>query len=151
MSESWLVGGDFNDIAMAAEKKGGAPASIRKCNTFKDRINACSLMDLGGVGSKFTWRGPIFHGGGRIFERLDRALCNVPWRVSFLNAYVKTLARLDFSDHHPILLVPFGDSDNVAQKPFRFESAWLLEESNGEMLKNVWKGDETVVQNLSNF
>jgi hypothetical protein len=76
MQDPWMLAGDFNDIACAAEKKGGAPISIRKCNKFKERMDMCHLMDLGAIGSKFTWRGPIYHGGQRIFERLDRALSN---------------------------------------------------------------------------
>jgi hypothetical protein len=47
---------------------------MRKCNKFQERINACNLLDLGAMGHKFTWRGPIYHGGQRIYERLDRAL-----------------------------------------------------------------------------
>jgi len=38
MNDSWLLVGDFNDIASVNKKKGGVPASIRKCNIFKDRI-----------------------------------------------------------------------------------------------------------------
>ncbi|GAU43241.1 hypothetical protein TSUD_241320 [Trifolium subterraneum] len=65
------------------EKRGGAPVSMRRCNTFKERIDSCHLMDLGAVGPRYTWRGPIFHGGQRIFERLDRALSNDRWRLAF--------------------------------------------------------------------
>jgi hypothetical protein len=74
--DPWLLAGDFNDILGANEKKGGAPICLRKCLKFKERIDACQLMDLGAIGSKFTWRGPTYHGGQRIFERLDRALSN---------------------------------------------------------------------------
>lgn len=103
MQDPWMLAGDFNDIACAAEKKGWAPISIRKYNKFKERMDMCHLMDLGAIGSKFTWRGPIYHGGQRIFERLDRALSNGKWRLEFPDGYVKFLASLDFSDHHPIL------------------------------------------------
>ncbi|MCI32166.1 hypothetical protein A2U01_0053378, partial [Trifolium medium] len=107
MREPWMLAGDFNDIACSAEKKGGVAASARKCNIFVERINSCHLLDLGYVGTKFTWRGPLYHGGGRIFERLDRALCNDVWRLEFSKAFVRTLPRLEFSDHHPILIYPF--------------------------------------------
>lgn len=26
-----------------------------------DRINKCELIDLGAVGAKFTWRGPLYN------------------------------------------------------------------------------------------
>lgn len=57
--DKWLVAEDFNDIASPNEKQGGAPTNIRKCNTFVDRISSCNLMDMGAIGSRFTWRGPM--------------------------------------------------------------------------------------------
>jgi hypothetical protein len=88
MNDPWLLAGDFNDIACAEEKRGGVIASSRKCSIFRDRINTCSLIDIGAMGPKFTWRGPVYHGGQRIFERLDRALCNSQWRIMFLDGYM---------------------------------------------------------------
>ncbi|XP_058760448.1 uncharacterized protein LOC131633779 [Vicia villosa] len=81
LNQSWLVGGDFNDILNSTEKKGGAPVAQRKCDIFKNRIETCNLFDLGAVGHRFTWKGPIFHGRGRIYERLDRAFANAAWRI----------------------------------------------------------------------
>ncbi|MCH90293.1 endonuclease/exonuclease/phosphatase family protein [Trifolium medium] len=78
---SWPVAGDFNDTVFPDEKKGGAVVSIRKCNIFLNNINACKLMDVGSVGARFTWMGPLYQGQSRIFERLDRALCNDEWRL----------------------------------------------------------------------
>lgn len=124
--EAWLVAGDFNDIAFPCEKKGGAPANLRKCNNFLDRINACELIDIGAIGSRFTWRGPLWSGYSRIFERLDRAMCNAKCRTQFPDAFVKVLARVDFSDHHPILISLQSNLGNPLSRPFRFESAWLM-------------------------
>jgi hypothetical protein len=45
--EPWLLAGDFNDIVSPDEKRGGASASRRKCAIFRDRIDACNLIDLG--------------------------------------------------------------------------------------------------------
>ncbi|XP_058774782.1 uncharacterized protein LOC131649052 [Vicia villosa] len=103
-NQSWIVGGDFNDILKSSETKGGAPVSKRRCDLFKDRIDACNLLDLDSVGHRFTWKGPIFHGGGRIYERLDRVLSNDNWRLQFPQGFVKVFPRVDFSDHHPIVL-----------------------------------------------
>jgi len=151
MHYSWMLAGDFNDIACSAEKRGGVDASFRKCSKFVEIINVCKLIDLGYVGSKFTWRGPIYHGGCRIFERLDRALCNDNWRVEYPEAYVKVLPRLDFSDHHSILICPFGDAHVVAPRQFRFESAWQLEASYRDMLVSCWEGDKPIQDNLQNL
>jgi hypothetical protein len=56
-----MLAGDFNEYSCEclSEKKGGAPASIRRYNIFREMINSCQLMDLGSVGAKFTWRCPI--------------------------------------------------------------------------------------------
>ncbi|PNX88081.1 hypothetical protein L195_g044181, partial [Trifolium pratense] len=125
MNESWLVAGDFNDIAWSTEKKGGAD------------------------GPKFTWRGPLYHGGQRIYERLDRALGNDKWRLEFPDGLVKVLPRLEFSDHHPILIAPGGCSRPVAPRQFRFESAWLLDASYHDMVKDHWKHGVTIIHNLT--
>jgi hypothetical protein len=147
--EPWLLAGDFNDIVSPDEKRGGASASRRKCAIFRDRIDACNLLDLGATGPKFTWRGPIFHGGQRIYERLDRALCNDQWRLKFPDAFVKVLTRLDFSDHHPILISPIQVPHLTAERQFRFESAWLLEDNYENMLQSSWNQDEAIINNLN--
>jgi hypothetical protein len=150
MNDPWLLAGDFNDIACAEEKRGGVIASSRKCRIFRDRINACSLIDIGAMGPKFTWRGPVYHGGQRIFERLDRALCNSQWRIMFPDGYVKVLTRLDYSDHHPIIISPKEAPHLVAPKHFRFESAWMLESNYNNMLRQSWNRDGSIVTNLIN-
>ncbi|XP_061352346.1 uncharacterized protein LOC133297248 [Gastrolobium bilobum] len=58
MNEPWLVGGDFNEIVAATEKKGGSPPNYAKCQAFKDILDECQLEDLGFTGSKFSWQGP---------------------------------------------------------------------------------------------
>ncbi|CAK8537032.1 unnamed protein product [Lathyrus sativus] len=77
MKDPWLIADDFNDIMRPDEKNGGVTASSRKCNLFRDREDACKLMDLGSSGPKFTWKDPIYNGGQRIYEKLDRAMINI--------------------------------------------------------------------------
>jgi hypothetical protein len=150
MNVPWMVAGDFNDIISLHEKKGGVPASIRKCTKFKERVDACHLIDIGFVGAKYTWRGPVYHGGQRIFERLDRAFGNEQWRLEFPDGYVKILPRLEFSDHHPLLICPIDGSHLAAPKQFRFESAWLMDGSYARMLDTVWQRTNNVWKNLQN-
>ncbi|MCH83403.1 hypothetical protein A2U01_0004223, partial [Trifolium medium] len=149
MREPWMLAGDFNDIAWENEKRGGAPISSRKCARFRDRMDACRLMDLGAMGPKFTWRGPLYHGGQRIYERLDRALSNDRWRLVYPDGFVKVLPRLEFSDHHPLLIVPIGEAHPRIPRQFKFESAWLLDESYSDMLREHWNDDALVSDNLS--
>lgn len=96
---------------------------------------------IGSVELKFTWRGPIFHVGQIIYEKFDRALCNEAWRMKFLEAYVKVLTRVDFSDYHLILITPENSKHNEAPKQFRFQSAWMLEECYQDMITKSWTDD----------
>jgi len=68
-------------------------------------------MDLGAVGAKFTWKGPIYQ-GSHTFEWLDRALGDDQWRLDFSKAIVKVLPRMAFSDHHSTLVCPYGVGRN---------------------------------------
>lgn len=71
-----MVVGDFNDIASPTEKKGATQVSMRKRNTFRERINMCKLININMIRPKFRWHGPTYHGGQRIHDKLNRALCN---------------------------------------------------------------------------
>lgn len=59
MRDLWLLAGDFNDIAFAHEKKGGAPIFPNKCKKFRESIDKSGLIDMGVVGSRFTRKGLI--------------------------------------------------------------------------------------------
>ncbi|XP_057761101.1 uncharacterized protein LOC130981532 [Arachis stenosperma] len=91
----WLIAGDFNEIKDNSEKKGGATISNRDCNVFSGWINRWGLIDLGFIGSRYTWRGPQWEGQDRVFKRLDRALANHSWRIRFHEAVVEVLARTE--------------------------------------------------------
>ncbi|XP_058733248.1 uncharacterized protein LOC131604851 [Vicia villosa] len=150
IQDPWLVAGDFNDVADSTEKRGGLQVSNSRCAIFRNRITDCNLNDLETRGCRYTWRGPIFHGGQRIYEKLDRALSNDSWRWSFPDAYVKVLAQVDFSGHHPILVVPSIEVHNMNAKSFRFENAWLLKDTYHTMLNHVWNNDHSMLHNLKN-
>lgn len=132
-----MTAGDFNDIMCAKEKRGGAQVSSRKCNIFRDNIEGCKLLDLGANGPMFTWQGPIFHGGKRIYERLDKALSNEEWRLKFHEANVKVLARVEFYDHHPIMITLNDDRYVPRPRHFRFESAWMVEEDYKDRVQSI--------------
>jgi hypothetical protein len=78
-------------------------------------------------------------------------MSNENWRLMFPDGYVKVLPRVDFSDHHPILISPADGSHPIAPKQFRFESAWLLEDSYMSMLNDCWNGDAAIHHKLYNF
>lgn len=133
------------------KRKGGGAIPYVKINTFVDNINNCQLIDLGSVGTKFTWKGPLYHDGFHIFKRLDRALSNANWRLRFHEAYVnvRVLARVSYSDHHPILIVTRGDQNNVRRRNFRFENLWLTESTYLEQVKQSWSTGNNIEDNLT--
>lgn len=147
-SGAWLVAGDLNDVIGQHECK-GYPVNTTKARRFADRIDQCHLLDLGSIGSKFTWRGPRFN-GVHVLKRLDRALCNEVWRLTFPEAVVKTLPRVDFSDHHPILILPYGVIGHFRNKPFRFERAWQSHSLYKNSINAAWNPTLDVVLNIQN-
>lgn len=70
--DPWVVLGDFNDILVDHERKGGSPNfSIRGMNGFRSMMQDCNLLDMGFQGSLFTWK------HGNLFKRLDWVFCNL--------------------------------------------------------------------------
>ncbi|XP_025604435.1 uncharacterized protein [Arachis hypogaea] len=104
MQSPWILTGDFNEIKDPTEKKGGGQVDYRACSRFSTWINNSGLIDLGFMGSRFTWKGPLWNGYERVFKRLDRALANPAWRLTHHEAVVKVLPRTN-SDHHPLLII----------------------------------------------
>lgn len=72
-----------------------------------------NMVDMGFMGPRFTWR------CGRIYEKLDKATCNVKAKMKYENAVMYQLSRV-WSNHWPIL-VSLGDTVMRMQpnpKPF---------------------------------
>ncbi|XP_061340964.1 uncharacterized protein LOC133287385 [Gastrolobium bilobum] len=103
MNSPWMLSGDFNEISSIAEKKGGKPVDVNRCIMFNNVLNACGVIDLGGGGNRFTWKGPKFPHLDRVFKRLDRVIANDAWRTCFEEATVLNLPGI-FSDHCPVLV-----------------------------------------------
>ncbi|CAL9031736.1 unnamed protein product [Prunus brigantina] len=74
----WLLAGDFNDILQAEDKVGGV--SLCRVTGMKKWFDANNMIDLGFSGPRFTWT------NRRVFERIDRAICNEKWRSLFADA-----------------------------------------------------------------
>ena len=58
----WLLVRNLNDIQDPSKKKKGAPFNWHRANIFNNRINQCSLMELGTQGGSFTWNRPKING-----------------------------------------------------------------------------------------
>ncbi|XP_019177850.1 PREDICTED: uncharacterized protein LOC109173044 [Ipomoea nil] len=82
---AWVSLGDYNSVLDREETSSTDSYALSRCADFQDWISRQGLIDLGFSGPKFTWmRGlnsPNFKGA-----RLDRALCNIEWRLRFSEA-----------------------------------------------------------------
>ncbi|KAF2300623.1 hypothetical protein GH714_014552 [Hevea brasiliensis] len=85
ISDPWVVFGDFNSFAFGFEKQGGAAASVSRYREFWDWIDRCNFLNIGYVGPHFSWK------RGAVEEQLDRVLCKLDWRMSFIDTEVHHL------------------------------------------------------------
>lgn len=84
---NWACVGDFNDVACQEEKMGG------RSFTCKSKFFLCNFMyelgavDLGFNRKSFTWCNKRI-GEANIWERLDRVIASLEWRIRFDRAGV---------------------------------------------------------------
>ncbi|XP_015578889.1 uncharacterized protein LOC8276911 [Ricinus communis] len=81
---------------------GGTLRHNSAMNQFLEVVEECALVDLGYCGRKITWTNGQ-RGVNNIGERLDRALANEKWCLSFSFFRVQHLVRMK-SNHSPVLL-----------------------------------------------
>ncbi|KAA3455882.1 reverse transcriptase [Gossypium australe] len=133
----WLVGGDFNDILFAHEKKGGNPGEEARMEAFRRTLEDCSLCDISFSGTWFTWeRGRILE--RNIRERLDRGVATNSWCQSFPNYSLRHLPH-SFSNHSPLLIDTAVERKRRVSNRFRFESWWVLEETCEAEIRKIWE------------
>lgn len=77
-------------------------------------------------------------------------MCNDVWHLQFPYTLVKVFICVEFSDHHSILI---SFKDLAYQRPiksFKFECAWVLEESYDEMMLAAWDRNNDFKSNMDN-
>ncbi|KAJ9176443.1 hypothetical protein P3X46_011753 [Hevea brasiliensis] len=126
MVDPWCVVGDFNCIAYTFEKQGGSPANASRCRESWAWIDSCGVE-----------------------ERLDRALCNIQWRMKFPNATVYHLQHLN-SDHCP-LIIKLSLVTCRRQPQFKFLEAWLLDNSFGAVVDLAWTSSSSMKDCTTSF
>lgn len=119
----WLMAGDFNAILYDLDFKGRYSRSYSlKSSFFKNFVNKNNLLDLGFVGSRFTWSNNQLGLACR-WARLNRFLANIDWVANFASIANQHLPR-SCSDHSPLLLT--AHSSISTKKPiFRFDNFWF--------------------------
>ncbi|KAL4379799.1 hypothetical protein GQ457_02G025960 [Hibiscus cannabinus] len=138
----WVVGGDFNVILGADERRGGSNSHVQGSRPFAEFLCRSGLHDMGFRGSPFTWS------RGNLYERLDRCLANKSWVSCFPHSFLCQLEK-NGSDHRPLLC-----SEELLRetrpRPFRYIMAWQEHPSFQEFLKLVW-GTVDLLSNISSF
>ncbi|XP_050264146.1 uncharacterized protein LOC126708397 [Quercus robur] len=132
----WLCAGDFNEIIRHDEKLGGPRREHNQMQLFRDVIDECGFMDLGFVGSKFTWA-RHFDDGHSVRLRLDRCLATNSWFHKFPGTRVHHLQSMS-SDHSALWVNLLGLEEPSRKKCFKFEEMWLSEPSCGETIEETW-------------
>ena len=147
-----MCAGDFNEIVRQEEKLGEAIRHHHHMQLFRDIIDECGFMDLGFIGSQFTWS-KHFEDGHSIWERLDKGLANSSWFLKFPGSRVHHL-HCSFSDHLPFLINLSGLNQVPRKKKFKFEEMWLDDNRCAEIIEASWHsglyqfGDDAILKKV---
>lgn len=117
---------------------------------FLEWSNDEEMVDVGFSGPMFTWNHGNYAAQKRS-ARLDRALCDEAWRCLFPEASITHCAHA-YSDHSPLLL----NTDDrlgvrLGERPFRFQSAWLMHGNFKEFVRANWPRDGRLSEQLVQF
>lgn len=116
---------------------------------FQAWVNQKGMIDLGFVGARFTWN----HGTNttaRHLARLDIAIGDDEWRRLFPMVMERHLSHCH-SDHCPLLLELVEECSNqLGDRPFCFEAAWITNTGFVEVLKE-WKNEMRLPSALKDF
>ncbi|XP_015169579.1 uncharacterized protein, partial [Solanum tuberosum] len=131
----WVLGGDFNIVRYASEKRNCSRTSVYM-NDFSDVIEDMELIDPPLEGGNYTWaRGSNLEA----VSRIDRIMYSSEWGESFCNVKQELLPRV-CSDHAPIALKSGRWSHTKSY--FKFEGWWLETEGFYERIKDWWTSFE---------
>ena len=141
--------GDFNEVLCGEDKFGRNQVNLNRALEFKECLDECNMLDLGFTGPKYTWtnRRPIT---SLILERIDRCFANPGWRLLYSEAIVTHLPRT-FSDHCSVLLGLCKSSTNNFNKPFRFQTMWLLHPDFYRVVQQAWVENRALQRAMADF
>lgn len=116
--QSWLIGGDLNQIIHHAEHSSPAVDHLTSdMLELRDFMMDLGVEDLRFQGNANTWTNkcPV----SPVTKKLDRALVNHQWIRNFPNSIATFLPHL-FSDHSPCLIDLACPLPSSGTKPFKF-------------------------------
>lgn len=113
MVRPWLVLGDFNSILSPLDRINGNAVSDYETSDFAHCCNSTGLGNMTTIGPFHTWT------NGRVWSKLDRALCSVQF-PDFSHAEASAIGSI--SDHASII-VNVGAKLQRGNTPFKFINA----------------------------
>ncbi|GAU22765.1 hypothetical protein TSUD_129770 [Trifolium subterraneum] len=129
----WCVGGDFNVILHASERKGISTDSRQGERILFNRfVEEMELVDVPVLGKKFTW----FSADGKSMSRIDRFFMSDGFAAKY-DITGQSIRDRDISDHFPVWLIV--SSNNWGPKPFRVINGWLDHPDFFPFVENTWK------------
>ncbi|XP_072086976.1 uncharacterized protein [Arachis hypogaea] len=143
----WIVLGDFNDVLLQSEVRGGQ-FRLARAEQFVETLEDCGMFDMGTIGRRFTWYMKV-KGGVQVAKKLDRVVINQDWRLIFPEAYTEVLVRLH-SDHCPLFTrCKMAKRATKGHRPFRFQAAWMTHPLFRNVVDTAWnRGAPDVVKYL---
>lgn len=145
----WVIAGDFNETLINEDKFGGRVVSVSRSLSFKECLDKCNMIDIGFGVPRFTWtnRREV---QALIQERIDRYFVNPSWVLLYLEAKVTHLTRCH-SNHCPILLEMQPRCHSGGIRPFRFQTAWLLDPTFPPLVHQAWENNRNLEATISCF
>ncbi|KAL4191825.1 hypothetical protein AMTRI_Chr06g190990 [Amborella trichopoda] len=128
---AWYLGGDFNITRWSHERNSNSIISQGMMD-FSDFISRNELLEIPLQGNRFTWSN---HSSQPSLSKLDRLLLSSNWEEQFPGTHALAIPK-PTSDHCPILLDTLAVRRGL--KPFRFELAWLEENSLSTLIPTWW-------------
>ncbi|XP_026379630.1 uncharacterized protein LOC113274464 [Papaver somniferum] len=130
--QPWVIIGDLN---IHLNKQHASTSTNSLDNWVCNVVDSVGLMDMGYVGTKYTWSNKT-NGKGYKRARIDYALHNSSWVRDYPNSKVLHLPFLG-SDHCPLLLIT--DSFVPRQsKGWKFFRCWLQDSTCVDLILNTW-------------
>ncbi|XP_010687394.1 uncharacterized protein LOC104901504 [Beta vulgaris subsp. vulgaris] len=132
----WIIMGDFNSVLECDDRLNGNPVTNAETEDFRNMLDNTDLMVVKGIGGTYTWSNKR-EGVDRIFNRIDRCLCNATWFTQHTHTVVE-IKNQSVSDHHP-LLIHLNQQHHQGGRPFRFFNHLIEHPHFHEIVLEAWR------------
>jgi hypothetical protein len=113
---------------------------LDEIRAFRETVDVCGLMDLGYVGTAWTFEKKVV-GGSFCRVRLDRALATPTWSERFPMAELRHLTAA-VSDHSALCLrFEPEEEQSFRARIFRYEAMWESHDTFAPLIEQVWNAE----------